>query len=90
MSDLLVPFDCASLSYLLCSFTLSVAVVGLWDARPVAAQPITEAPAEIRAEVDGRFEATPFPMGRVQLLDSPFREALRRDVDYLLLSLILL
>jgi len=53
-------------------------------AGPAAGQPLTEAPAEIRSETHARFAAKPFPLGQVDLLDSPFREALRRDVDYLL------
>jgi DUF1680 family protein len=65
-------------------WVLVVLAVGLWGGVPVQAQPLTEAPTEIRVDVQERFSAKPFPHGRVQLLDSPFREALRRDVDYLL------
>ena len=58
--------------------------MALWGTQLTDAQPLTEAPAEIRSEVHERLEAKPFPMEQVDLLDSPFRDALRRDVEYLL------
>ncbi len=67
-----------------CALAFLVAAVGLRGQGMVRAQPLPEAPPEIQSEVDERFEATPFPMGQVNLLDSPFRDALQRDVDYLL------
>lgn len=64
----------------LCLLTLFV----IWMPGNARSQPLTKEAGRLQVEPVVTFQAAPFPLENVRLLDGPFKEAMERDARYLL------
>jgi DUF1680 family protein len=68
---------------MLTRLTLALAVIALVTAA-AATRPAEQYAMPMRVADKAPSRAHPFPLGDVRLLDGPFRDAMKRDADYLL------